>query len=234
MKKLSTNGKTLNKNVPLPSGLEFIQVAEWKGSHIKQVSDDPQKLATIVNYMTKEALRRGISVFDFWGREKKLKAITLTPKDKKVIESFIAKKPARSRKLSTDGDALECLLTNVVLFYHDESGYDYIIRNWKSDKLNRIHLFWTVVSNMVVKNARHYAVISYQEYEKLKKESMDTLEARLIEFNEIRGRDKKPSQKHLLQTWESGLIDEEIRRVEEEIFYCEMILSGSSIITTMS
>lgn len=210
-RKVFTDGKEL---IAYP--LAPLAIAVWERDYIR-LQDTSKSEEVIVRYLTKAAHQRGFRVFDAFGKEKKPKAISLTPKDKKVIESFIAKKPARSRKLSTDGHSLECLLTNVVLFYHDESGYYYIIRNWKSDKLNRIHLFWTTVSKMVVKNARHYAVISYQEYEKLKKESMDTLEARLIEFNELRGRDKKPSQQHLLQTWESGLIDEEIRRVEEAI-----------------
>jgi hypothetical protein len=214
-KKLSTDGKVLNKNAQLYSHLEYIGVAEWGGSHIKQVSDYPEELATIVNYMTKEALRRGISVFDFWGREKKLKAITLTPKDKKVIESFIAKRPARSRKLESYGHSLECLLTSRVLFQHDVTG-DFVIRDRKSQRGSAIHRWHDTVFSYLKKKSRKDTILA-ENYKNLAEYMKDILREKTIEFNEVRSIDRKPSERHIQEVWESGLIDEEIRRVDEAI-----------------
>ena len=104
-------------------------------------------------------------MLDFWGREKKLKAITLTPKDKKVIQSFLAGKPESSRRLSTDGDLLEDLTTNVVLFYHihkNKGSHHYILKNWRSSQvLNRRHPLWAAVSDIVFHYAQQEILLSH-------------------------------------------------------------------------
>jgi len=208
-KKLMTDGKGLiaYPTAPLP-------IAGWERFNIR-LQDTSKSEEVIVRYLTKEAHQRGIRVFDAFGKEKKPKEITLTPKDKKVIESFIAKRPARSRKLESYGHSLECLLTSRVLFQHDVTG-DFVVRDRKSQRDSAIHRWHDTVFSYLKKKSRKDTILA-ENYKNLAEYMKDILREKTIEFNEVRSIDRKPSERHIQEVRESGLIDEEIRRVDEAI-----------------
>ena len=103
---------TLSKDEPI--------MAEWKSGGIILHYKNSSFARGFQMSLVRLALERGIKIFDWYGVEQKRRPPKLTPRDKSVIQAFVDKRPMSSKKLKTNGEALECRVTNQVLFYWQE------------------------------------------------------------------------------------------------------------------
>ena len=103
---------TKNKDEPI--------LAEWESGHIRLRFQFSYSSREIQRTLISLARVEGIKVFDWYGVEQKRKPPKLTPRDKSVIQAFVDKRPMSSKKLVSNGEALECKVTNQVLFYWQE------------------------------------------------------------------------------------------------------------------
>ena len=114
---LGSTGKYLTAVRRITSSKDEPILAEWKSGHIIlrfQFSKTARKLQSLLISLARE---KGIKILDWYGVEQKKRPPKLTPKDKSVIQAFVDKKPMVSKKLVSNGEALECRVTNQVLFY---------------------------------------------------------------------------------------------------------------------
>ena len=197
-------------------------IAEWINPNRIRIVDTSNEGKSIRRYLAKKAITQGIDVIDPTGKKVKLRNISLTALDKKVIESFFKKKPMSSKKLSTDGYDLECLLTNVILIYWDDTG-NHVIRNYKRGfRVERIFKWHETVGNFASRiywKSHRKSILDPTSYKRIKEEKKEILRDKLSEFNYLRNKKQNPYVSKIVEeAWNSGLIDEEIRRVEEAIF----------------
>ena len=134
----------------------------------------------------------------------------LTPKDKRIIFGFLKKKreEVSSKKMYTNGIRLDGLwMGGSCIAYWDKSGDYIIIRDLGSKSAQ-------TVQRLIKKNSSA-KVVWEDEYREIKRKKILELNSVIEEYYMMVGSSKRPTQKYLEQCWNLGMIDEEIRRIEE-------------------